>query len=1033
MSESAAVSNRPTTANSFSENVHGLEQMSAIGEGGRRRQSGQQQRQLLSCTKCRERKVKCDRTKPCSACCARGQPKECQFVAEGGDYAPIQQSYELRKLRTENLRLKERLRASKIPIEDNETEHATSPGPLYGDPPGSRSHKRRTGRPRRFQGSEWSDSIYFGSPGLANLVNEFASLNVTHYTSQCFSHLTHAMPRASDMYAPRDLPLYPFATLFSWNFSECIPQLIHCLPPKTEIYEYLDAFDKRVQVCFFPHTPTELTRIEVDRFLSDATKNTEKCPNMLAVLFAALALGSQHCVWDKCGGKWVEGEVQKESEKGNLYITASMHALRMASFMNRPTLLGIQALIMMEPYLTNSGRFLDAWTLFGTTIRLAHSIGLHRNPKYLDPAPPSLSECSIRQSLWWWMLHMDQQYSMTLGRPLGISGTGDCPPPDELTTNQTVLRYGEFVHKFTVTARQILSSDKLSTQKIDDFTDQLRRLLDTMPEMLQFNESWLSEEQDIPEWPLNAMAAVFYCKAHTYLILLNRQRHEKPSPRSHSHHTPTSVARPSPPSFHPVNPSNSSTASPATPAKETLRGRALVLSSSEDLLTAFLFFYYRLPAALICWTVGQQAFNSCMILILDAMERGDLSRMWKVEKVYALFDELRKKGVHKLASLAVERISWGLVELQKMQDDVKMRDAEPLLSGGEGLQRLGINLLGARKSEAGMCPDAVQDTVMGNAGMLLLEDPGLQSFVDEGFSPFTWEMAGTQLECSSKSPVRLDMQEEDQRSWDSQLTPREKHDADTLDQEFCGATAQTSRSSEKLQGDAGRLGSAPGSAPVRFATFPTAPPSREQLQPQGLPTPTSPPASTTFVHSTQHFYEHGQGHGHEHFQGWPQLHPPHLRHHSYPSPQDLSTLHPSEHALISDRVYAHGPMATLEDHPISADYITAPNTLAPCHRAFHPLSVPEFAPALHETDHSSVHSMWTARPVAPMSSLSEPALGAAPVSAPGHAIPLLDSSNEYQGYHPPNFPLHLSVADGRHEEQAGMETWRQWAGNSGAR
>jgi hypothetical protein len=59
--------------------------------------------------------------------------------------------------------------------------------------------------------------------------------------------------------------------------------------------------------------------MEVDRFLSDATKNTEKCPDMLAVLFAALALGSQHCVWDKCGGKWVEGEMEKESEKGNLY------------------------------------------------------------------------------------------------------------------------------------------------------------------------------------------------------------------------------------------------------------------------------------------------------------------------------------------------------------------------------------------------------------------------------------------------------------------------------------------------------------------------------------------------------------------------------------------------------------------------------------------------------------------------------------------------------------------------------------------
>lgn len=161
---------------------------------------------------------------------------------------------------------------------------------------------------------------------------------------------------------------------------------------------------------------------------------------------------------------------------------------------------------MIGPYLTNSGRFLDAWVLFGTTIRLAHSVGLHRNPKYLDPAPP-LKECGIRQALWWWMLHMDQQYSMTLGRPLGISGIGDCPPPEPLTTNPTIIRLTEYVNQFTVLARQILCSDRLTNAKIDDFTDRLRALWDTMPEILQFDQTWLEESKEIPEWPLDAMAA----------------------------------------------------------------------------------------------------------------------------------------------------------------------------------------------------------------------------------------------------------------------------------------------------------------------------------------------------------------------------------------------------------------------------------------------------------------------------------------------------------------------------------------------
>ena len=184
-----------------------------------------------------------------------------------------------------------------------------------------------------------------------------------------------------------------------------------------------------------------------------------------------------------------------------------MQALRMASFMNQPTLLSIQTLVMIGPYLTNSGRFLDAWTLFGTTIRMAHSIGLHRNPKLLDPAPPQ-RECMIRQTVWWWMLHMDQQYSVTLGRPLGISGFGDCPPPEPLFTNPTLLRLGEFVDQFTILARQILSSDGLmSVPKIDDFTDKLLGLWDTMPEALQFTESWCQRDTPLPDWPLEVMSA----------------------------------------------------------------------------------------------------------------------------------------------------------------------------------------------------------------------------------------------------------------------------------------------------------------------------------------------------------------------------------------------------------------------------------------------------------------------------------------------------------------------------------------------
>lgn len=107
---------------------------------------------------------------------------------------------------------------------------------------------------------------------------------------------------------------------------------------------------------------------------------------------------------------------------------------------------------------------------------------------------------------------MDQQYSITLGRPLGISGIGDCPPPEPLSTNATRLRLCEFINHYTILARQILSSDGLNhAVRIDELTDKLVGLWDTMPESLQFNESWLRGDTQLPEWPLEIMSA---CKSN---------------------------------------------------------------------------------------------------------------------------------------------------------------------------------------------------------------------------------------------------------------------------------------------------------------------------------------------------------------------------------------------------------------------------------------------------------------------------------------------------------------------------------------
>ncbi len=107
--------------------------------------------------------------------------------------------------------------------------------------------------------------------------------------------------------------------MFPANPVQCIPALLSCLPSREELLDNLTSFEKRVSGNAFPHMPAELSKSEVERFLSDPRKNAQMSPDMLAFLFAALALGCQHSAWDKAGGQWDVDVMNAEMRKGEVY------------------------------------------------------------------------------------------------------------------------------------------------------------------------------------------------------------------------------------------------------------------------------------------------------------------------------------------------------------------------------------------------------------------------------------------------------------------------------------------------------------------------------------------------------------------------------------------------------------------------------------------------------------------------------------------------------------------------------------------
>lgn len=132
------------------------------------------------------------------------------------------------------------------------------------------------------------------------------------------------MPRGRDLFVPTSPSTYPFATLFAATPEECIPQLLNILPGREAVHDYLTAFENRVYVCAFPHLPVELTKNEVDRFLADPERNSRMCPEMLALIFAAIALGAQHSVWDKGSESWRTETIDEEAQRGNVYSQSSL-------------------------------------------------------------------------------------------------------------------------------------------------------------------------------------------------------------------------------------------------------------------------------------------------------------------------------------------------------------------------------------------------------------------------------------------------------------------------------------------------------------------------------------------------------------------------------------------------------------------------------------------------------------------------------------------------------------------------------------
>ena len=128
---------------------------------------------------------------------------------------------------------------------------------------------------------------------------------------------TNPASRDPNLSALHTATSHPFPTL--WFAKDGTPGLVKLLPSEETLLEYLDLFENQVQPIMFPHMPLACTRSEVQRFLSNVHRNASLHPDMLALIFTAVALGIANVVDQQQSGRLNVGLSEHESAKGDVF------------------------------------------------------------------------------------------------------------------------------------------------------------------------------------------------------------------------------------------------------------------------------------------------------------------------------------------------------------------------------------------------------------------------------------------------------------------------------------------------------------------------------------------------------------------------------------------------------------------------------------------------------------------------------------------------------------------------------------------
>lgn len=232
--------------------------------------------------------------------------------------------------------------------------------------------------------------------------------------------------------------------LFGHHLGGPSPDLRQFRPLPSQVPFLLDIFSENVNlICSIVHMPTITKMLREKRTIDMSHLSPSDEALMFSIYYAAVTSMEEEDVIANFGST-------TKRELNLKFRLGLEHALTRADFLTHPNLTLVQAFVIFLLLLRRHDNPRFVWMLTGLAIRMAQSIGLHRDGSHF----PSLSpfEVEMRRRVWWALLLIDiraaedqaSEYTIPNGSfdtrlPLNVADSDIDPSTKETPTEREAL------------------------------------------------------------------------------------------------------------------------------------------------------------------------------------------------------------------------------------------------------------------------------------------------------------------------------------------------------------------------------------------------------------------------------------------------------------------------------------------------------------------------------------------------------------------------------------------------------------------